>query len=203
MQNDEKHISEELEQMRLDYDALKEDLKKQKILNDRIMKNTLKKSIGVLGFYRNAGILFCILMIPFTFAVFILKGIPLWIPSVLSIIPGFYVVGFMVVYKDFGTFGNYQDNVLETTVKIRCFKKKLVRLDVAGWILAIAVLALLLVPIYRAWSTPVKGLAALGIVFVAVSMLIYAQIVLDRRLMKTCDDVIRDLEAGSEDEPVI
>ena len=49
MQDGKIFDSEELEQMRLQYASLKEDLEKQKIINGKMMESVFRKNIGKSG----------------------------------------------------------------------------------------------------------------------------------------------------------
>ena len=72
-------MSEELEQMRLQYEALKEDIEKQKIINAEVMESIFRKNVGVLDSDRKLGVTVGIAAIPFVFAVCLLQGLDMWV----------------------------------------------------------------------------------------------------------------------------
>ena len=69
MQDGKIFDSEELEQMRLQYASLKEDLEKQKIINGKMMESVFRKNIGILDTDRKIGIAGGLVAVPLVFAV--------------------------------------------------------------------------------------------------------------------------------------
>ena len=93
--------------------------------------------------------------------------------------------------------GNGQENVLDTAVGIRKFRKGYIAINTALWVLVLAVFVVMGVVIYHAWSTPVKGLAAVGILCVITLMALFAEYLYGRRVLKACDGIIQRLEEGA------
>ncbi len=189
--------SEELEQMRLQYASLKEDLEKQKIINGRMMESVFRKNVGILDADRKIGIAGGLAAIPFVFAVCIIQGLDMWIAVVLG--AGFLAqaVCYLILYRRLGPVGNGQANVLETAVGIRKFRKGYIVVNTALWVLVLTVFVVMGVDIYHAWSPPVKGLAAVGILCVIALAAMFAEYLYGRRILKACDGIIRRLEEGA------
>ena len=163
MQDGKIFDSEELEQMRLQYASLKEDLEKQKIINGKMMESVFRKNIGILDTDRKIGIAGGLVAVPLVFAVCIIQGLDMWIAVVLGAVFLAQTVAYLMLYRRLGPVGNGQENVLDTAVGIRKFRKGYIAINTALWVLVLAVFVVMGVEIYHAWSTPVKGLAAVGI----------------------------------------
>lgn len=194
MQDGKIFDSEELEQMRLQYASLKEDLEKQKIINGKMMESVFRKNVGILDTDRKIGIAGGLVAVPLVFAVCIIQGLDMWIAVVLG--AGFLAqtVGYLILYRRLGPVGNGQENVLDTAVAIRKFRKGYIAINTALWVLVLVVFVVMGVDIYHAWSTPVKGLAAVGILCVITLMALFAEYLYGRRVLKACDGIIRTLE---------
>ena len=64
------------------------------------------------------------------------------------------------------------------------------------WIFVLGLFAVMGIEIYSAWSTPLKGLAAVGILCMMAIAGIGAEVLYGRRVLKACDGIIRRLEDG-------
>ena len=123
MQDGKIFDSEELEQMRLQYASLKEDLEKQKIINGKMMESVFRKNIGILDTDRKIGIAGGLVAVPLVFAVCIIQGLDMWIAVVLGAVFLAQTVAYLMLYRRLGPVGNGQENVLDTAVGIRKFRK--------------------------------------------------------------------------------
>ena len=155
-------MSEELEQMRLQYEALKEDIEKQKIINAEVMESIFRKNVGVLDSDRKLGVTVGIAAIPFVFAVCLLQGLDMWVAYALSAVFLVQVVWYIILYRRLGSAVTGQGDILDTALRLREFRKGYVLMNTVLWALVLGVFVVMGIEIYNAWSTPLKGLAAVG-----------------------------------------
>ena len=156
-------MSEELEQMRLQYEALKEDIEKQKIINAEVMESIFRKNVRVLDSDRKLGVTVGIAAIPFVFAVCLLQGLDMWVAYALSAVFLVQVVWYIILYRRLGSAVTGQGDILDTALRLREFRKGYVLMNTVLWALVLGVFVVMGIEIYNAWSTPLKGLAAVGI----------------------------------------
>ena len=189
-------MSEELEQMRLQYEALKEDIEKQKIINAEVMESIFRKNVGVLDSDRKLGVTVGIAAIPFLFAVCLIQGLDMWVAYAVSAVYLVQIVWYIILYRRLGPVGTGQGDILDTTLRLRRFRKGYVLMNTVLWIFVLGLFAVMGIEIYSAWSTPLKGLAAVGILCMMAIAGIGAEILYGRRVLKACDGIIRRLEDG-------
>lgn len=196
MQDSKMIMSEELEQMRLQYEALKEDIEKQKIINAEVMESIFRKNVRVLDSDRKLGVTVGIAAIPFVFAVCLLQGLDMWVAYALSAVFLVQVVWYIILYRRLGSAVTGQGDILDTALRLREFRKGYVLMNTVLWALVLGVFVVMGIEIYNAWSTPLKGLAAVGILCMMAIAGIGAEVLYGRRVLKACDGIIRRLEDG-------
>ena len=176
MQDSKMIMSEELEQMRLQYEALKEDIEKQKIINAEVMESIFRKNVGV--------------------AVCLIQGLDMWVAYAVSAGYLVQIVWYIILYRRLGPVGTGQGDILDTALRLRRFRKGYVLMNTVLWIFVLGLFAVMGIEIYSAWSTPLKGLAAVGILCMMAIAGIGAEVLYGRRVLKACDGIIRTQTGG-------
>lgn len=197
MNKEEFDINQELEQMRQDYAALKEQFDKQQIINEQLIQNAMKKDVRRLFLSKKS--------IPVTIALIIIavilcyvQGFDWWVPFSLIIYGVLTIPGVFWVYKGIREEAIYNGDILSTTESLRKFKKRYVIL-----VTGICVLFFVFVILATFYMTSMNISAELmwrrGIL---IALLCVGTLALEyssaKRLLNACDDIIDRLKMKDE-----
>ena len=197
MNQEERNIDQELEQMRQDYADLKERFDKQQIINEELMQNAMKKDVKRLFLSKKS--------VPAVIALFIIavilcyvQGFDWWVPLSLIIYVILTIPGVFWVYKGIREEDIYNGDILSTTEALRKFKKRYVIL-----VTSICILFFAFVIAATFYMTSMNISAEMmwrrGIL---IALLCVGTIVLEyysaKRLLVACDDIIERLKMKDE-----
>ena len=128
MNKEEFDINQELEQMRRDYTALKEQFDKQQIINEQLMQNAMKKDVRRMFLSKKTvplGVAFAILAVILSYV----QGMAWWITLALIIFTVLFFPAVFWAYKGVREEEIYNGDILSTTETLRRFKKRFVALE--------------------------------------------------------------------------
>lgn len=128
MNKEEFDINQELEQMRQDYTALKEQFDKQQIINEQLMQNAMKKDVRRMFLSKKTvplGVAFAILAVILSYV----QGMAWWITLALIIFTVLFFPAVFWAYKGVREEEIYNGDILSTTETLRRFKKRFVALE--------------------------------------------------------------------------
>ena len=197
MNKEEFDISQELEQMRQDYAALKERFDKQQIINDRLMENAMKKDVRRLFLSKK--------MVPLGVACGILatilsyiQGMAWWLTLAIIIFSVIFFSGVYWAYKGVREEEIYNGDILSTTETLRRFKKRYIALEtgICIYFFAFVVVAVIFM---TSMNISVELMWRRGIL---LALLCVGTLALEyyfaKRLLNACDDIIERLKMKDE-----
>lgn len=198
MQNKEILKTDEFEQLQKEYACLKADFDKQKILNEQLVDKIFKKNVKVLDTNKKNSVFICVVAIMFVLLVAVIKGVDMKyaiLPALLCLV---IMVGYLILYHKLGRVEYGQDNILEMLIKMRKFKKNYMLLNGVLWLLSIGLMAFLIPVIYGSFTISLYGIIAIAFVCVIFIICIVIQYLIDKKVLKACDDIIDRLNYESE-----
>lgn len=194
MQNDNLSMYDELRQMKSDYDYLKADMDKQMIINRQLMELVLRNHVDVLDSNRRttlAGVGAAILII---LAASYIKGLDMCLAGMLAAFYVLLLLGYVFIYHKLGKIEYGADDLLSTVTRLRKFKRNYMIVNTAAWVLAIGLMCLIFPAIYNTFRVPERGIAAITFMCVAIFAGICIQYFIDRKVLRACDDIIKQLK---------
>lgn len=194
MQNDNLSMYDELRQMKSDYDYLKADMDKQLIINRQLMELVLRNHVDVLDSNRRttlAGVGAAILII---LAASYIKGLDMCLAGMLAAFYVLLLMGYVFIYHKLGKIEYGADDLLSTVTRLRRFKRNYMIVNTAAWILAIGLMCFIFPAIYNTFRVPERGIAAITFMCVAIFAGICIQYFIDRKVLRACDNIIKQLK---------
>lgn len=198
MQNKEILKTDEFEQLQKEYACLKADFDKQKILNEQLVDKIFKKNVKVLDTNKKTSVFICVAAIIFVLLVAVVNGVDMKyaiLPALLCLV---IMVGYLILYHKLGRVEYGQDSILEMLIKMRKFKKNYMLLNGVLWLLSIGLMAFLIPVIYGSFTISLYGIIAIAFVCVIFIICIVIQYLIDKKVLKACDDIIDRLNYESE-----
>ncbi len=194
MQNDNLSMYDELRQMKSDYDYLKADMDKQMIINRQLMELVLRNHVDVLDSNRRttlAGVGAAILI---TLAASYIKGLDMCLAGMLAAFYVLLLMGYVFIYHKLGKIEYGADDLLSTVTRLRKFKRNYMIVNTVSWILAIGLMCFIFPVIYNTFRVPERGIAAITFICVAIFAGICIQYFIDRKVLRACDNIIKQLK---------
>ena len=194
MQNDNLSMYDELRQMKSDYDYLKADMDKQLIINQQLMELVLRNHVDVLDSNRRttlAGVGAAILI---TLAASYIKGLDMSLAGMLAAFYVLLLMGYVFIYHKLGKIEYGADDLLSTVTRLRKFKRNYMIVNTVSWVLAIGLMCFIFPAIYNTFRVPERGIAAITFMCVAIFAGICIQYFIDRKVLRACDDIIKQLK---------
>ena len=194
MQNDNLSMYDELRQMKSDYDYLKADMDKQMIINRQLMELVLRNHVDVLDSNKRptlAGVGAAILI---TLAASYIKGLDMSLAGMLAAFYVLLLLGYVFIYHKLGKIEYGADDLLSTVTRLRKFKRNYRIVNTVSWVLAIGLMCLIFPAIYNTFRVPERGIAAITFMCVAIFAGVCIQYFIDRKVLRACDDIIKQLK---------
>lgn len=194
MQNDNLSMYDELRQMKSDYDYLKADMDKQLIINRQLMELVLRNHVDVLDSNKRttlAGVGAAILI---TLAASYIKGLDMSLAGTLAAFYVLLLMGYVFIYHKLGKIEYGADDLLSTVTRLRKFKRNYMIVNTVSWVLAIGLMCFIFPAIYNTFRVPERGIAAITFMCVAIFAGICIQYFIDRKALRACDDIIKQLK---------
>lgn len=194
MQNDNLSMYDELRQMKSDYDYLKADMDKQLIINRQLMELVLRNHVDVLDSNRRttlAGVGAAILII---LAASYIKGLDMCLAGMLAAFYVLLLMGYVFIYHKLGKIEYGADDLLSTVTRLRKFKRNYMIVNTVSWVLAIGLMCFIFPAIYNTFRVPERGIAAIIFMCVAIFAGICIQYFIDRKVLRACDNIIKQLK---------
>lgn len=194
MQNDNLSMYDELRQMKSDYDYLKADMDKQLIINRQLMELVLRNHVDVLDSNKRttlAGVGAAILI---TLAASYIKGLDMCLAGMLAAFYVLLLMGYVFIYHKLGKIEYGADDLLSTVTRLRKFKRNYMIVNTVSWVLAIGLMCFIFPAIYNTFRVPERGIAAITFMCVAIFAGICIQYFIDRKVLRACDDIIKQLK---------
>ena len=199
MNKEEFDISQDLEQMRQDYAALKEQFDKQQIINEQLMEKTFKADVSLLSFDKNSGIIACALGIPVIIILTIIRKLGWLFPTIAILYCLAFLWANLWIHKNLSKDTLYAEDVLSATKKVKRFKQQYQRYIYISYITAVILIGLYTPTVYHSWSTPEQGAVMVVLLFVFTAIMLVWGFFYYKRLMKACDSILDRLQVKEDD----
>ena len=181
--------SKELQELKSEFNDLKETLNKQRIVNKELLEQIRKQKTSFIG---------NIITIPMIIVICHAVGWPMWFAAAVSIWALIDLLAVLVGRKRFDTQIMLDDDVLTVAKTVKEYKKFYHLSMMIGAIPAIALVAFILIRIYTQSAPDENMLFPTAIyIFTCVAGVLFS-VKTYRKKMEACDNLIDSLENKSE-----
>ena len=190
--------SKELQELKSEFNDLKETLNKQRIVNKELLAQVQKQKTSFIGKDLAKRMSMDIITIPMIIVICQAIGWPMWFAAAVSIWALIDLVAVLVGRKRFDTQKMLDDDVLTVAKTVKEYKKFYHLSMMIGAIPAIALVAFILIRIYTQSAPDENMLFPTAIyIFTCVAGVLFS-VKTYRKKMETCDNLIDSLENKSE-----
>ena len=186
--------SKELQELKSEYNDLKETLNKQRIVNKELLEQIRKQKTSFIGKDLTKRMSLDIITIPMIIVICHAVGWPIWFAVAVSIWALIDLVAVLVGRKRFDTQKMLDGDVLTVAKTVKEYKRFYHLSMVVGAIPAVALVAFVLIRIYTQSAPDENMLFPTAIyIFTCVAGVLYA-VKTYRKKMEACDNLIDSLE---------
>ena len=186
--------SKELQELKSEFNDLKETLNKQRIVNKELLEQIRKQKTSFIGKDLTKRMSMDIITIPMIIVICHAVGWPIWFAVAVSIWALIDLVAVLVGRKKFDTRKMLDDDVLTAAKTVKEYKRFYHLSVVVGAIPAVALVAFVLIRIYTQSAPDENMLFPTAIyIFTCVAGVLYA-VKTYRKKMEACDNLIDSLE---------
>ena len=187
--------SKELQELKSEYNDLKETLNKQRIVNQELLEQIRKQKTSFIGKDLTKRMSMDIITIPMIIVICHAVGWPIWFAVAVSIWALIDLIAVLVGRKKFDTRKMLDDDVLTAAKTVKEYKRFYHLSVVVGAIPAVALVAFVLIRIYTQSAPDENMLFPTAIyIFTCVAGVLYA-VKTYRKKMEACDNLIDSLES--------
>ena len=186
--------SKELQELKSEFNDLKETLNKQRIVNKELLDQIRKQKTSFIGKDLTKRMSMDIITIPMIIVICHAVGWPIWFAVAVSIWALIDLVAVLAGRKKFDTRKMLDDDVLTAAKTVKEYKRFYHLSVVVGAIPAVALVAFILIRIYTQSAPDENMLFPTAIyIFTCVAGVLYA-VKTYRKKMEACDNLIESLE---------
>ena len=187
--------SKELQELKSEFNDLKETLNKQRIVNQELLEQIRKQKASFIGKDLTKRMSMDIITIPMIIVICHAVGWPIWFAVAVSIWALIDLVAVLVGRKRFDTQKMLDGDVLTVAKTVKEYKRFYHLSVVVGAIPAVALVAFVLIRIYTQSAPDENMLFPTAIyIFTCVAGVLYA-VKTYRKKMEACDNLIESLES--------
>ena len=186
--------SKELQELKSEFNDLKETLNKQRIVNKELLEQIRKQKTSFIGKDLTKRMSMDIITIPMIIVICHAVGWPIWFAVAVSIWALIDLVAVLVGRKKFDTRKMLDDDVLTAAKTVKEYKRFYHLSVVVGAIPAVALVAFVLIRIYTQSAPDENMLFPTAIyIFTCVAGVLFS-VKTYRKKMEACDNLIESLE---------
>ena len=186
--------SKELQELKSEFNDLKETLNKQRIVNKELLAQVQKQKASFIGKDLAKRMSMDIITIPMIIVICHAVGWPIWFAVAVSIWALIDLVAVLVGRKKFDTRKMLDDDVLTAAKTVKEYKRFYHLSVVVGAIPAVALVAFVLIRIYTQSAPDDNMLLPTAIYIFACLAGILLSVKTYRKKMEACDNLIDSLE---------
>ena len=187
--------SKELQELKSEFNDLKETLNKQRIVNKELLEQIRKQKTSFIGKDLTKRMSMDIITIPMIIVICHAVGWPIWFAVAVSIWALIDLVAVLVGRKKFDTRKMLDGDVLTVAKTVKEYKRFYHLSVVVGAIPAVALVAFVLIRIYTQSAPDENMLFPTAIyIFTCVAGVLYA-VKTYRKKMEACDNLIESLDS--------
>ena len=186
--------SKELQELKSEFNKLKETLNKQRIVNKELLEQIRKQKTSFIGKDLTKRMSMDIITIPMIIVICHAVGWPMWFAAAVSIWALIDLLAVLVGRKRFDTQKMLDDDVLTVAKTVKEYKKFYHLSMVIGAIPAVTLVAFILIRIYTQSAPDENMLFPTAIyIFTCVAGVLFS-VKTYRKKMEACDNLIDSLE---------
>ena len=185
--------SKELQELKSEFNDLKETLNKQRIVNKELLAQVQKQKASFIGKDLAKRMSMDIITIPMIIVICHAIGWPMWFAAAVSIWALIDLLAVLVGRKRFDTQKMLDDDVLTVAKTVKEYKKFYHLSMVIGAIPAVAMTAYIFLQIYSQGASG-NDMFWVG-VFLFVTIAVLVTVRKYKKLMSSCDNLIESLES--------
>ena len=190
--------SKELQELKSEFNDLKETLNKQRIVNKELLAQVQKQKASFIGKDLAKRMSMDIITIPMIIVICHAIGWPMWFAAAVSIWALIDLLAVLVGRKRFDTQKMLDDDVLTVAKTVKEYKKFYHLSMMIGAIPAIALVAFILIRIYTQ-SAPDENMLFPTVIYIFTCVAgVLFSVKTYRKKMEACDNLIDSLENKSE-----
>ena len=186
--------SKELQELKSEFNDLKETLNKQRIVNQELLEQIRKQKTSFIGKDLTKRMSMDIITIPMIIVICHAVGWPIWFAVAVSIWALIDLVAVLVGRKKFDTRKMLDGDVLTVAKTVKEYKRFYHLSVVVGAIPAVALVAFVLIRIYTQSAPDDNMLLPTAIYFFACLAGVLYAVKTYRKKMEACDNLIESLE---------
>ena len=187
--------SKELQELKSEFNDLKETLNKQRIVNKELLDQIRKQKTSFIGKDLTKRMSLDIITIPMIIVICHAVGWPIWFAVAVSIWALIDLIAVLVGRKKFDTRKMLDDDVLTAAKTVKEYKRFYHLSVVVGAIPAVALVAFVLIRIYTQSAPDENMLFPMAIyIFTCVAGVLFS-VKTYRKKMEACDKLIDSLES--------
>ena len=187
--------SKELQELKSEFNDLKETLNKQRIVNKELLEQIRKQKTSFIGKDLTKRMSLDIITIPMIIVICHAVGWPIWFAVAVSIWALIDLVAVLVGRKKFDTRKMLDDDVLTAAKTVKEYKRFYHLSVVVGAIPAVALVAFVLIRIYTQSAPDDNMMLPTAIYIFACLAGILLSVKTYRKKMEACDNLIDSLES--------
>lgn len=190
--------SKELQELKSEFNDLKETLNKQRIINKELMAQVRKQKTSFIGSDLKKRMSMDIVTIPMIIIICHAIGWPVWFAVAVSFWALIDLIAVLMGRKNFDTQKMLDDDVLTVAKTVKEYKKFYHLSMVIGAIPAVILVAFILIRIYTQTAPDENMLLPTAIyIFTCVAGVLFS-VKTYRKKMEVCDNLIDSLESKKE-----
>lgn len=187
--------SKELQELKSEYNDLKETLNKQRIVNKELLEQIRKQKTSFIGKDLTKRMSLDIITIPMIIVICHAVGWPIWFAVTVSIWALIDLIAVLVGRKKFDTRKMLDDDVLTAAKTVKEYKRFYHLSVVVGAIPAVALVAFVLIRIYTQ-SAPDENMLFPTVIYIFTCVAgVLFSVKTYRKKMEACDKLIDSLES--------
>ena len=187
--------SKELQELKSEFNDLKETLNKQRIVNKELLEQIRKQKTSFIGKDLTKRMSMDIITIPMIIVICHAVGWPIWFAVAVSIWALIDLIAVLVGRKKFDTRKMLDDDVLTAAKTVKEYKRFYHLSVVVGAIPAVALVAFVLIRIYTQSAPDDNMMLPTAIYIFACLAGILLSVKTYRKKMEACDNLIDSLES--------
>ena len=187
--------SKELQELKSEFNDLKETLNKQRIVNKELLEQIRKQKTSFIGKDLTKRMSLDIITIPMIIVICHAVGWPIWFAVAVSIWALIDLIAVLVGRKKFDTQKMLDVDVLTAAKTVKEYKKFYHLSTVIGAIPAVAMTAYIVLRIYSQGASGNDMLWVGVLLFVTYLIAVLVTVIKYKKLMSSCDNLIESLES--------
>ena len=187
--------SKELQELKSEFNDLKETLNEQRIVNKGLLEHIQKQKASFIGKDLTTRMSMDVFSIPMILVLCNAIGWPMWFAAAVSLWAIADLVAVLWMRKRFNAQNLLESDVLTVAKNVKDYKRFLHLSTIIGAILAVAMTAFILIRIYMQWHTGSSLLLFLILFLITCVISVLVAVRKYQQLMASCDNLIDSLQS--------